>query len=181
MLGKYPSETVLIPPADIAWLWHCHRLSPNRYEDYCQNQFRRILECQAPFNFVDQETVHNNLAQEYWWNTYPYEHFFLSNINLMDNPSRSTTENSIYSLTNKYLMTSVRQHREFLWHIRHFIVQENKEHAVRGAVLQYQKFVALSSSLQPVCPVPTYPILWVWKTHMLREIVNYIHDCRILR
>ena len=99
----------------------------------------------------------------------------------MDNPSRSTKENSIYSLTNKYLMTSVRQHREFLWHIRHFIVQENKEDAVRGAVLQYQKFVALSSSLQPVCPVPTYPILWIWKTHMLRGIVNYIHDCRILR
>ena len=26
----------LIPPPDIAWLWHCHRLAPYRYMDYIQ-------------------------------------------------------------------------------------------------------------------------------------------------
>lgn len=29
----------LIPPSDIAWLWHCHRLAPYRYMDYVQTTF----------------------------------------------------------------------------------------------------------------------------------------------
>ena len=29
----------LIPPADIAWLWHCHRLAPYRYLGYVQERF----------------------------------------------------------------------------------------------------------------------------------------------
>ena len=90
MVGKVPSETVLIPPTDIAWLWHCHRLSPNRYEDYCRHQFGRILECQAPFDFVDQETVHNSLARYYWRKAFPKEPFFPSNTSIMDNTSWST-------------------------------------------------------------------------------------------
>ena len=181
LVGKYPSETVLIPPADIAWLWHCHRLSPNRYEDYCRQQYGRILECQAPFDFVDQETVHNSLAREYWQKAFPKEPFFSSNISIMDNTPWSTKEGSIDSLAIKYIITSTRWHRDFLWHIRHILAQGNKEHIVRDAVLQYQKFVALSSSLQPVFLVPTYSILWIWKTHMLMGIADYNLDCRIHR
>ena len=29
----------LIPPADIAWLWHCRRLAPYRYANYVQTRF----------------------------------------------------------------------------------------------------------------------------------------------
>ena len=29
----------LIPPADIAWLWHCHRLAPYRYAKHVQKTF----------------------------------------------------------------------------------------------------------------------------------------------
>jgi hypothetical protein len=29
----------LIPPPDIAWLWHCHRLAPYRYAKYIQQTF----------------------------------------------------------------------------------------------------------------------------------------------
>ena len=29
-------------------LWHCHRLSTDRYEAYCHRRFGHIMECQAP-------------------------------------------------------------------------------------------------------------------------------------
>ena len=31
---KIGSMMKMIPPADVAWLWHCHRLAPCRYVDY---------------------------------------------------------------------------------------------------------------------------------------------------
>jgi hypothetical protein len=32
-------ELGLIPPGDIAWLWHCHRLAPYRYVKHVQQLF----------------------------------------------------------------------------------------------------------------------------------------------
>ena len=29
------SDAPLIPPVDIAWVWHLHRLAPRRYATYC--------------------------------------------------------------------------------------------------------------------------------------------------
>ena len=42
----------LIPPGDVAWLWHCHRLSPLRYQRHLEKQFNQqglILEANPPF------------------------------------------------------------------------------------------------------------------------------------
>ena len=33
------NQNLLIPPADIAWLWHCHRLAPYRYTKHVQHEF----------------------------------------------------------------------------------------------------------------------------------------------
>jgi len=34
----------LVPPIDIAWIWHLHRLAPQHYARYCTTRFGRILE-----------------------------------------------------------------------------------------------------------------------------------------
>ena len=34
----------LIPPVDIAWVWHLHRLAPRRYAAYCTERFGRVLD-----------------------------------------------------------------------------------------------------------------------------------------
>jgi hypothetical protein len=43
----------LIPPLDIAWLWHCHRLAPVAYERACVDLFGHLLDfpCSA-FQFA---------------------------------------------------------------------------------------------------------------------------------
>lgn len=48
-------EVRLIPPPDIAWLWHCHRLAPARYTAYVMKRFGRVLEADPPFVFQEEE------------------------------------------------------------------------------------------------------------------------------
>jgi hypothetical protein len=37
--GQEGGGEALIPPADIAWMWHCHRLAPYRYARYVSRKF----------------------------------------------------------------------------------------------------------------------------------------------
>ena len=41
----------VIPNIDVAWVWHCHRLAPKRYANYCKTQFGKIPE--SSFNHSD--------------------------------------------------------------------------------------------------------------------------------
>ena len=60
----------LVPPVDIAWLWHCHRLAPFRYTYYCKQRFQEPLEQNPPFKclFSDATTslvLSNRSEREY--------------------------------------------------------------------------------------------------------------------
>ena len=66
----------LVPPPDIAWLWHCHRLAPLRYQAYCLERFGHVLECTRPFEFCTEEDPVFD-TQELWQEHYPTQPFFL--------------------------------------------------------------------------------------------------------
>ena len=73
------AQCKLIPPADIAWLWHCHRLAPYRYLAYVQERFfekklawaegknklaeelppGEFLDTQYPFSFQLKDNANN--------------------------------------------------------------------------------------------------------------------------
>ena len=40
-----------MPPIDIAWVWHLHRLAPLKYAAYCRERFGAVLDL-APLLFV---------------------------------------------------------------------------------------------------------------------------------
>ena len=156
LVGKAPSDRVLVPETDVAWLWHCHRLSPDRYEAYCHERFGRILECQAPFDFVEEQAVRNSdpptLSKEYW-------------------SGSSTIED---------LVACTKRHRNFLWYITKPAFR-NKAF-LREGVSQYTKFVALSSIAVTCRPlIPTHQIALIWQTHILMGIEQYNHECRVFR
>jgi Glycine-rich domain-containing protein-like len=55
-------QELLIPPSDVAWLWHCHRLAPMHYERYVRGRFGQevMLEANPPFScqdFHDDEII----------------------------------------------------------------------------------------------------------------------------
>jgi hypothetical protein len=104
---------LLVPPPDIAWLWHCHRLAPMQYESYCQQRFGRLLEAEAPFIFqsppppssllaVDgeekketEETSSSfNHAERLWKETYPNNEPFFVNVSSSDDVDSSSHNNN---------------------------------------------------------------------------------------
>jgi hypothetical protein len=48
LVNRFPDDQ-LVPPPDIAWLWHCHRLAPKDYVKYVMQEFGVILEASPPF------------------------------------------------------------------------------------------------------------------------------------
>ena len=48
LVAEHENET-LIPPVDIAWVWHLHRLAPLRYASYCKERFGKVLDPAAAF------------------------------------------------------------------------------------------------------------------------------------
>ena len=73
----------LIPPADIAWLWHCHRLTPFRYVAFCKSRFGEdcpILEANHPFAFqMNNKETDKTSENTYclWKGAYSEEPFHL--------------------------------------------------------------------------------------------------------
>ena len=57
-------QKLLIPPADVAWIWHCHRLSPISYERYMQSRFGQMLEATPPFSFQWRPNHKADISEE---------------------------------------------------------------------------------------------------------------------
>jgi len=70
LVYMYPSNELLIPPADVAWIWHCHRLAPKIYEAFVIGRFGTLLEATTPFALQhgDAENVSQDclLTQRLW-------------------------------------------------------------------------------------------------------------------
>ena len=86
LVDKQPS-TPLIPPADVAWLWHCHRLAPKDYEEYVVGRFGRILEATFPFSLqydnaknYSQESL---ATQDMWTTHFPDKPFFVEDTKIL--------------------------------------------------------------------------------------------------
>ena len=98
----------LIPPADIAWLYHCHKLSPAKFEKYLSSEFG----CQtvqkslligngvAPFEFLTQDSPGDYAAHsiELWGMHYPKEPFFLVAPSTLHSNETETKNTSILFL-----------------------------------------------------------------------------------
>ena len=37
------SKNDTIPTIEVAWIWHCHKLAPKQYADYCTKTYGKIL------------------------------------------------------------------------------------------------------------------------------------------
>lgn len=69
----------LVPPLDIAWVWHCHRLNPHRYA----SDIGSLTSSGAPldtdlhdsFRFSDGQDAQSKRVRMLWENVYPFEAF----------------------------------------------------------------------------------------------------------
>ena len=180
-------NSLLIPPSDIAWLWHCHRLSPARYRAYCQKSFDgTVLEAQPPFSFQhrennmdisfatpDTETMTASHTRDLWETAYPQEPFFW---NGPDKPESAPPPQS-FLLEGFDLVASTDSQANFLWQVSgpHFADAA----FLQDGLVQYYKFLQLARSSHPL--VPTYQIDLVWHTHILHSAAAYQEECQQIR
>mmetsp|Transcript_6698 Transcript_6698/g.13770 ORF Transcript_6698/g.13770 Transcript_6698/m.13770 type:complete len:158 (+) Transcript_6698:82-555(+) len=79
----------VVPPLDVAWLWHCHRLAPRSYAKACRELLSaaRVLDCpetafQGALQLVQDEhpnyDANTRFTMALWEEAYPNEAFFLS-------------------------------------------------------------------------------------------------------
>ena len=195
----------LVPPADVAWLWHCHRLAPYRYASHCQREFSRTIEANPPFALQHWDGGGKDLIEPgpddtgaairaLWAAAYPSEPFFLR----LTEPAVEKGCSSPGVLAGFDLLGSSERQATFLWQVQCPASPERgrlasceqccaaqvsghrfeDEEFLAEAVANYKRFVFLKkgASREQVI-VPTYQIDLMWHTHILASFAGYDADC----
>ena len=170
-----------IPPSDVAWLWHCHRLAPLRYQAYCNKEFGKIVEAPEPFCFqhdTDQQGTEEILTQKSWDLNYPDQPFFLQETK-DDGGEKEDKNRDVQEVDGFDLLGSATRQSMFLWQVS----QPRFEDVafLQEGVEKYAQFLALESESTKFLLVPTYQIDIIWHTHILSSITNYLKDCQKIR
>lgn len=177
----------LVPPVDIAWLWHCHRLAPFRYTSYCKQRFQEPLEQNPPFKClfsdatttildpseIDKEVFAAETTHALWKQHYPDEPFYNANETAI-----GSGDEDLHLLDGYDLLGSTERQSSFLWQVSS--PQFSDDGFLQRGVESYYKFLKLRTLLQDSSQiiVPTYPIDLMWHTHILSNTHGYCKDCR---
>lgn len=170
----------LVPPVDIAWVWHLHRLAPLRYAAYCQERFGTVLDPgKSAFRLQsDADVQHHDDAvfvytRDVWACAYPGKPFFLG-ADCSTSGGASET-----SLVKPILATAERQ-STFLWQVSGASFAD--ERFLATAIERYDKFLRLMGThgLDKHFYVPSYDVDLCWHTHMLSSSIAYHKETRFL-
>ena len=180
--GKEPIE--FVPPGDIAWIWHCHRLAPYQYTKYVQRRFGLspgdMLNAYPPFSLqVDNEEGNErSQVRDLWYEHYPDEPFFLKEeeTGKVDTDDK-TSYDSKKVLDGFDIFGSCERQASFLWQVSG--ERFNDDEFLLEGVRNYYKFLTLkkSDAGSKQIIVPTYQIDLMWHTHMLSSMKDYNNDC----
>lgn len=201
--AKQDNNIDLIPPPDIAWLWHCHRLAPYRYSDHVKTLFPDryssqdsigLLDPSHPFVFqldsdihTSQEDSNDTWSENYleiakrtrdlFEEMYPGEPFFSGRSSVSFRGVDSNLE-ELRLLSGYDLLSSCQRQATFLWQISGEAFSSTE--FIREGIDNYVRFVKLSNhpsrSEPELCLVPTYQIDWLWHTHILASTAGYHED-----
>ena len=179
------TDFLLIPPPDVAWLWHCHRLAPYRYIEHVQQRFsleeRQILEADAPFSLQTDpsEAKHHSLfaswdegirdgvkcyhsqrdaeeTRKLWGEMYPDDPFFLNSQKETTGTNMTEARNGCSGMLSGFnVLDSAERQSTFLWHFSG--KQYSDEAFLRQGLQNYYKFLLLKSlkAAQQLILVPT--------------------------
>ena len=152
-----PASCALVPPPDIAWLWHCHRLAPSEYETYVRGRFGRLLEASPSFAVQTDDAAegHDEVVTRQKWNEeHPNEPFFSPKV---DNSKYLSSEECHESLSGFDLLASTKAQTNFLWQVSR--PQFRDDTFLHQGAERYYKFLKLSSLRGRDCIlVPTYQV-----------------------
>eukprot|EP00897_Mesotaenium_endlicherianum_P003826 jgi/Mesen1/3471/ME000195S02622 len=166
----------MVPPLDVHWVWHVHRLAPVAYAKDCQRMFGRVLDCPptAPALTDQQELVSMRLTRDLWAARFPQEPY---NLNLAGMSSQLFVPGGVNP------GQSAGQSSSDLWshHGPAAVAPDGApgggqvsqpymcdDHFLAGALERYRKFLhVVRTAGGKVFCVPTYDIDVMWHAHQL--------------
>ena len=157
------NEVLSAPSFEIAWIWHCHRLSPIKYGKYCLETFGEILDAGEWAFQVGKVNIDVDEIQ----------------IQEKKKNLQQTSSVSARSLLKGYdlYQVSTRQ-KNFLWHIlpSHY---DNQKFQV-SSINRYKNFLKLMKKygINNHFYVPSYDIDHAWHSHMLMSTSLYLRETR---
>jgi hypothetical protein len=189
-------ECKLIPPGDIAWFWHCHRLAPYHYLSYVQKRFfgkelqwseggkklireppqNEFLDASHPFTFQLKDNSNNDAllpgdaAICNRTESAFHEMYPTESFFLPDciPVSRSAVPPPLPGFD---LMGSCIRQSSFLWQVSQPNFSDDA--FIEQGVHNYFKFMRLMILKEHKFIVPTYQIDLIWHTHILSSIAQY--------
>jgi hypothetical protein len=185
LVRRYQGRCELIPPPDIAWLWHCHRLAPSEYVKYSTERFgigsMQFLEACPPFAFqtAQEQSLEQTCAFEtrsLWQQAYGNEPFFLLQNNTL--PNAYTEEDRVIGGFD--LLGSTKRQATFLWQVSG--EQFGDMEFLKQGLNNYLKFLRLGrkAAIRGLILVPTFQIDLMWHTHILSSVTLYDLDCQAI-
>jgi len=153
----------LIPPPDVAWLWHCHRLAPCQYRRYIVRRFGplSVVEATPPFLFQSPDFATNSedevFTRDAWKTMHPNESFYLPRSAGVsgDDDGKSDATDDFVVVDGFDLKSSVRAQSTLLWHVSGPRFSD-RDFLVDGAE-RYYKFLKMKQE-NGVPLFPTYQV-----------------------
>ncbi|KAL2629021.1 hypothetical protein R1flu_013707 [Riccia fluitans] len=172
----------LQPPLDCAWIWHCHKLSPVKYANDCEQIFKKLLDVKAlPGNEPPDSKLRewaDNFSRKRWQTAYPDEPYdFVQPCEDGNSPEfqellEKKRSNRINPGRLRYdLVAAAHRQGPFIYQVsaRWFWDQRFLETALR----RYKGFLYLIKRNEEIQGqpkgffVPTYDIDLLWHSHQL--------------
>ena len=164
--NKYEDQEKLFklyPPMDVAWLWHCHMLSPTEYKKDCEIICGRLIDhvYMSKEERVSKQTCTKLLWEEKRGIEFDYRQFRISV------ESTANMRDFVSQLRYDIVAASNRQ-KSFFYQVSlpHF---QNIEY-LKMAHDRYKKFLHLKRMNPTAFVVPCFAIDLVWHTHQLNPV-----------
>eukprot|EP00924_Labyrinthula_sp_SR-Ha-C_P002588 snap_masked-scaffold_13-processed-gene-0.22-mRNA-1 protein AED:1.00 eAED:1.00 QI:0/0/0/0/1/1/2/0/437 len=178
----------LVPPLDIAWLWHVHRLMPTSYLECCKKIASRnledhikaenILEAGDEYAELLETLLEGDDISDYsvrlWEKTYPDVGFF----QFKRDEKKMNLKMERYGNNNlaTKILNSSKTHRGFLYQVSRPLFQQFE--MLRIAYDDYLKFILLIAENKLEFNVPRYDIDLMWHSYMTGPPLSYYKSCR---
>ena len=192
LLETNTTNETLVPPVDVAWLWHSHRLSPLSYAFTCwklSNSTKKWISMKASEKiavvklferkqsvFLFSESEDNTVkalerTKELWTKRYgTSEPFYLD-------PTMATKEKVLAKVFSYDILKSATNQMDFLWQVSRSCFKETE--FLSGACFDYVRFLELIKSHPKEFSVPRYDIDLMWHTHMTQSPYLYLLHCTL--
>ena len=162
---KHDNYREYYPPLDVAWIWHCHMLSPTSYFSDCKNFVGTLIDHDC--NNRKDRKIKQQKTTSTWSNTFNASYEYLKNNSIGDKRAFESFESKIeYDLCE----ASERQ-KSFYYQVslEHY---KNKDFLAIG-LERYKKFLYLKKLNPDAYVVPCYAIDIIWHSHQLNPKAYY--------